>query len=364
MAEIHPGASIVPSKLDLLAAWMPAQRWYTAKGHTPALRRVGGFRFEDPAGKVGMETLILVDEAASPGVVYQVPVTYREAPLPAGEAGFIGTMEHSVLGTRYVYDAPKDPAYVASLMRLVTRGGSSDPGYASIGRDTPAQGHPHPGAVPADRPLHASGSRVLSGEQSNTSIIVDAELDGVARPLIVKIFRVLHDGENPDVVLQSALASAGSTQVPAPVGAMTGEWDDPAHAGVVATGHLAFAQEFLPGTQDAWRVALDAVAADADFTTRAFDLGAATAAVHTALAQVLPTQEAGQAAREAQVCSWEQRARAAVAALPELAAHAASIDAIFARAARVTWPRLQRIHGDFHLGLVPTRRRGCRPARC
>ncbi|QQS01188.1 MAG: 1,4-alpha-glucan branching protein GlgB [Austwickia sp.] len=354
MAEIHHGATITPSKLDLVTAWMPAQRWYTAKGRTPKLRRVGGFRFEDPAGKVGMETLLLLDEAAPTPVVYQVPLTYREAPLPGAEHALVGTCEHSVLGTRYVYDGPQDPTYVAGLLDLIVWGATSDEGFAATGANTPARGCPLPG-VPE---LEVTGSRVLTGEQSNTSIIIDAQVRsgddaGRSRPLIVKLFRALSPGDNPDVILQSALAQAGSRFVPDPLGSMTGAWTDPrVGADAEASGHLAFAGAFLPGTRDAWRVAVDAVADAIDFTGRAYDLGVATAAVHTDLAHALPTQEAGPEARQQQLASWQDRAHAAVLALPELGEYTPAITAVFQRAAAASWPRLQRIHGDYHLGQV------------
>jgi hypothetical protein len=52
-----------------------------------------------------------------------VPVTYRAAPLPGAEASLIGTLDHSVLGTRYVYDACADPVFVATLLDTIRTGG-------------------------------------------------------------------------------------------------------------------------------------------------------------------------------------------------------------------------------------------------
>ena len=154
-----------------------------------------------------------------------------------------------------------------------------------------ARGH-RGGATPS--PGSLLSSRVLTGEQSNTSIIlelVDA-LGAPSNPLICKLFRVLHHGENPDVVVQSALAAAGSTRVPQSVGNVVGQWPDAGAPDGVARGHLAFAQEFLPGVDDAWRVALAAVASGADFTEQARSLGQATAEVHATLAQAMSTRTA------------------------------------------------------------------------
>ncbi len=107
------------------------------------------------------------------------------------------------------------------------------------------------------RPPLSAPSTVLGGEQSNTSIIYrPAE----SAPIICKVFRQLHDGDNPDVTLQTELASSGSPHVPASVGDVIGEWDDVGRPSGRARGHLAFAQEFLPGVEDAWRVALTAAA--------------------------------------------------------------------------------------------------------
>ena len=52
-----------------------------------------------------------------------VPVTYRAEPLPGSEANLLGTMEHSVLGTRYVYDACADPVFVATVLQMMRSGG-------------------------------------------------------------------------------------------------------------------------------------------------------------------------------------------------------------------------------------------------
>jgi 1,4-alpha-glucan branching enzyme len=108
-------------------------------------------------------------------------------------------------------------------------------------------GHTVPGRYAA-RSSDVTASRVLGGEQSNTSIVC-----GVADlgPVIVKVFRTLSPGANPDVVLQPALAAAGCEHVPTTLGWVSGQWADGQEE-----GHLAFAQEFLAGTQDAWRVAL------------------------------------------------------------------------------------------------------------
>jgi len=346
MAIIYNDAIITPSKVDLVAAWIGRQRWYAAKGRAPKLRRLFAWRLDDPLGEVGVETLIFADDASSPPVLYQVPLTYRAAAREGADAALVGIVEHSILGTRYVYDAPHDPVYAERLFALATGGTRA---VSSAQTDT------------LEEQVRGTGeglgwsvvsSRVLSGEQSNTSIIAIAVDDeGFERPVITKVFRALADGENPDVVLQGALAAAGCTRVPASLGAVQGTW--PAAIGEkLEHGHLAFAQEFLPGAQDAWREALVAAGRNDDFTARAADLGAATAEVHALLAERLPGEPADAGRVRETVEEMRTRFRAALAEVPALAAHTHTIEATFTAASRANWPAFQRIHGDFHLGQV------------
>ncbi len=112
-ATIHK-AELTPGKLELLAQWLPSQPWFA--GAATDLERVAGFRFVDPDGEVGMETMLV----RSDGVLYQVPLTYRSEALDESDADYlVGTLDHSVLGKRWVYDATGDPVYVAELIRVI-----------------------------------------------------------------------------------------------------------------------------------------------------------------------------------------------------------------------------------------------------
>ncbi|WP_067708660.1 maltokinase N-terminal cap-like domain-containing protein [Nocardia yamanashiensis] len=115
MAEVHR-TTLVPSKIELLAQWLPKQEWYRGDD-TPKLVRAGGFRIDDPAGEVGIECYVALDE--NTGVAYHVPMTYRGAPLMNAEAALIGTTEHGVLGSRWVYDATRDPVFAAQAAELL-----------------------------------------------------------------------------------------------------------------------------------------------------------------------------------------------------------------------------------------------------
>lgn len=110
-ADIHPG------KMELISDWLPKTLWFPVDQPGTA-RRVCSFRFDDPQGSVGIETHIV--RAGSSTV--QVPLTYRDAPLPGAEKFLITQMDHSVLGRRWVYDALGDPAYAQALAGALLAG--------------------------------------------------------------------------------------------------------------------------------------------------------------------------------------------------------------------------------------------------
>lgn len=108
MALYH-AAEIVPSKLEVIAGWVPSQPW--CPDVDAPITAVGAFRFDDPEGRVGIEThLVMVGDT-----LVHVPLTYREAPVDEAAESLIGTMEHSALGTRWVYDGIGDERYIVML---------------------------------------------------------------------------------------------------------------------------------------------------------------------------------------------------------------------------------------------------------
>src|SRR5262245_24048391 len=94
MAIFHR-ATITPTKEELITAWAPSQPWGPAAGD--AIEVLGSYRFDDPEGRVGMETFLF----GVGGDLFQVPLTYRDAPLDGGESALITQMSHSVLGNRW-----------------------------------------------------------------------------------------------------------------------------------------------------------------------------------------------------------------------------------------------------------------------
>ncbi|WP_425829395.1 maltokinase N-terminal cap-like domain-containing protein [Streptomyces fractus] len=118
MSIIHR-TTLTPTKLELLAEWLPKQPWYRGSG-TPQLTKAGGFRLDDPDGAVGLEFMAATDTSGPEPVTYHVPMAYRGAPLEgAADDALIGTTQHGVLGERWVYDGAKDPLLVRELTALL-----------------------------------------------------------------------------------------------------------------------------------------------------------------------------------------------------------------------------------------------------
>ena len=160
--------------------------------------------------------------------------------------------------------------------------------------------------------------RALGAEQSNSSVVVDDEV-------LVKVFRKLQHGPNPDVEVPSALSDVGFDDVVAPLADWSEDgWD------------LAVAVPFLGAVADGWTVALRH---KGDPTDLAASVGHLTARLHGALARAFPTQPAEHAAL---VVTYERAcADAGVPPAPS------TIDAL--RSLPDPGPTI-RVHGDYHLG--------------
>ncbi|MBM6400663.1 maltokinase N-terminal cap-like domain-containing protein [Phycicoccus sonneratiae] len=116
MALLHE-ATISPRKDELVTPWLRTRPWWDGSDERgPA----GSFRLDDPRGTVGMECFLL---GSASGSTLFVPLTYRDTSLAGSDASLLGTMEHSVLGTRYVYDACADPVFVATVLDTIRSGG-------------------------------------------------------------------------------------------------------------------------------------------------------------------------------------------------------------------------------------------------
>ena len=78
---------------------------------------IGAFRFVDPNGKVGIETLLVRE---TDGALLQFPVTYREQRI--SDTHEVGTTEHSHLGTRHITKIVADPVAVTEIIRVILEG--------------------------------------------------------------------------------------------------------------------------------------------------------------------------------------------------------------------------------------------------
>jgi Maltokinase N-terminal cap domain len=108
MALFHL-ATITPTKAEIIAGWAPTQPW--GPSDAGPVEVIGSYRFDDPEGRVGMETHLVT----AGGAILQVPLTYRDEPLAGADDALITKMQHSVLGTRWVYDGLRDPRYIIML---------------------------------------------------------------------------------------------------------------------------------------------------------------------------------------------------------------------------------------------------------
>ncbi|HET7069131.1 MAG TPA: hypothetical protein VFI21_16165 [Nocardioides sp.] len=144
MGLVHATATLAPTKQELLEAWLPSRPWASGAG---AVEKVGEYRFDDPLGEVGIETILwrTADES-----VLQVPFTYRSAPLDGAEEFLVGTTEHSVLGPRWVYDGCADPVWAASVAGAILTGGTEAQMVIERGGETVA--------VPPRVPVRGSGA--------------------------------------------------------------------------------------------------------------------------------------------------------------------------------------------------------------
>ena len=115
MAIFHL-ATITPTKADLIAEWAPTQTW-GPPADVP-IDVIGSYRFDDPEGRVGMETHLITAGDA----LLHIPLSYRDEPLDGADDALIVEMQHSVLGTRWVYDGLRDPRLVVMLAAVAMTG--------------------------------------------------------------------------------------------------------------------------------------------------------------------------------------------------------------------------------------------------
>jgi len=104
MAIVHATATIKPTKPELLGAELGGP-----------VEIIGSYRFDDPEGEVGVEGFVV----RSGDDLAHVVLTYRGEPLDTADARLVSTMEHTVLGPRWIYDGTTDPVAIACFRRAI-----------------------------------------------------------------------------------------------------------------------------------------------------------------------------------------------------------------------------------------------------
>jgi maltokinase len=322
---------------DALATWLVRQRWFAGKGRE--LRDLAIVAdAEIVSGDPELRHLVITVSHGTTVDYYQVLAGLRRR-LPA-------RLRHARIGAsgdgRQAYDALHDADLTKSMLDAI----AADASVGSL------QMHRIPGAE------FGTGldSLVLSGEQSNTSLVYGDES-------ILKVFRRLSPGPNPDLEVSTALARLGSPHVAEPLG-----WIETRLEGVSTT--LGILSRFLRLATDGWSLAAtsvrdlyaiegsssDGVRADeagGDFAGEAHRLGVATAQVHSDLAAAFGTDELGADAAGELTEQMFRKLDLAVAALPEVAPFADMIGDAYSKLASLKGPfPVQRVHGDYHLGQV------------
>ena len=321
---------------DLLAEWMPHQRWFGGKGREWASISEDGFFLDEstPAVSVHRVRVTYTDDVVE---TYVVPLSWRAAADDDLAHAYVGAV-----GDNHAYDGMRDrEATVPWMTHLVAA-------------STVGPMHFHPAGV-AYIPEGVPGD-IISGEQSNTSLVY-------GETAIMKLFRRLEPGLNPDVEVHDALRATENPHIAPLLGHV--EIDETGADGTTETSTVAFLQSFVPNASDGWRLATSSVRdlyAEADlhadevggdFAGEAERLGEATASVHRDLATALPTSTVGPEWYAELSTQLTARLDAATAIVPELAEHADGLRALYAAVGDLSEPlTVQRVHGDLHLGQV------------
>ena len=331
---------------ELLAAWLPAQRWYSGKdGPLAGLAITTDTTLV--AGDPELRHLILTagqDDPVRPGT----SCCWGCAPRSPRRSGMRSSGR--LPDRRTAYDALHDPELSRYLLTGISE--QRQAGDLVFARE--------PGVSFGAWP----GDRVIAAEQSNTSVVYgDAA--------ILKVLRRLFPGANPDLEVAGALARLGSVHVAPPYGWIaTGLAGEPVLLGVLS--------RYLARASDGWSLAaasigrLSALPGDygreylmapvprggpghpgPSFAEEAHQLGRATAELHADLAAAFGREVLTKAQLDGLSGQLTAKLDHAARLVPGLAPYAAKVRASYADLSRLTAPvTVQRIHGDYHLGQV------------
>ncbi|WP_171166361.1 maltokinase N-terminal cap-like domain-containing protein [Streptomyces sp. I05A-00742] len=329
-----PADVLLASLAPLLTRWLPRQRWFAGKGSPVTglapVTAVDVLPVTRGGGTPGLLHLLVRARQSGTGAddCYQLLLGVQDVLPPQLAPALIGRPTEGPLRGLAVYEALADPRTAGLLLERLRVPGRLGPlrFVREADADLPA------GLAP----------RLLGAEQSNSSVVYGDSY-------ILKLFRRVGPGVNPDLELPRALARAGCTRVPAPAA-----WCEAEPPGGGEPMTLGVLQPFLPGSADGWQLALGALAVQADFTGSAHALGHATAEVHRALAGALPTLDLHPPHLERIAAAMHRRLDAAAEAVPALRGYRAALRATYDDLTRPgalgRSRRAQRIHGDLHLG--------------
>lgn len=333
----------------LFEHWLPGQRWYAGKSRpveTIRARSLGSFGRPPTEVELWLADVDYLDGGRE---TYQVPLRVTEDLDDALDPSRLGQLEGSDGRPRYVYDAMWDKAHAQVWLQALVDG--NDHGAIRFHLSADAD------AVPTDAP-----GRVLTGEQSNTSVVFGDRA-------ILKVFRRLEVGINPDIEVHEALGRVGGRHIARLLGYLTAEFGQGQGnferlASQDQWVSLAMVQEFLSGATDGWELAKNSVRdlmaeadihaeeAGGDFASEAFRLGAATAEVHVDLVSALGTHDVTVADMRARADAMIERLDQTLLLVPELSAVADRLRECYEAFAASPPMTVQRVHGDLHLGQV------------
>lgn len=327
----------------LLEDYLVRTRWFGGKGRpfrverSHALAELTGHS-EGPLVTVYLVTVAYDDDEGG-SEIYQVPLAAYERPQERLSHAFVG-MTDDERGAQHLYDAVHDADAMALWLDAFVAAeanGEADGGGLRFRRVA--------GGAHLDSALRSSP---LSGEQSNSSV----RFDDTA---IMKVFRKVTAGVNPDVEIHDELTRGGSEHIAALYGWVEADVD-----GDVV--HLAMLQEFLRTATDGFELATgsirtlladpgqDLIGSGGDFAGEAARLGAALAEVHAMLRDRFAAERRDAAAAGALADTMTERLDRALLTVPELAPYADRLRAVYAAVAHVGGLDVQRVHGDLHLG--------------
>jgi maltokinase len=249
MAVPEAAAARMLSDGEALREWLVEQRWFASKAK--AVSELHVLEQVVLRERPPVFLLAIVEAVFQPGTheIYQLPLGLR--PTEARwHRGVIAELDGWT-----IYDGLADAEISRCLYQLMRdRHESGELRFRwSLDDDVP----------PAD-------VRPVAGEQSNSSVVFDERL-------ILKVFRRLEAGVNPELELLRFLCGRGFEHVPSLAGWY--EW-----GGRLMDATLGTMQGYLAAARDGWELALDELGRSPEtFLNPLRELGAVTGELHTAL---------------------------------------------------------------------------------